>query len=60
MRRPAAILGADVARFLRLMKADGEGTLARLKSLRRTLKTASDGMLIEFADAVEAAPIVAG
>jgi hypothetical protein len=42
------------------MKADGEGTLARLKSLRRTLKTASDGMLIEFADAVEAAPIVAG
>jgi len=34
-RRLAAILAADVVRFSRLMSQDEEGTLARIKSLRR-------------------------
>jgi class 3 adenylate cyclase len=34
-RRLAAILAADVARYSRLMGADEEGTLERLKALRR-------------------------
>ena len=34
-RRPAAILAADVAGYSRLMGADEEGTLERLKALRR-------------------------
>jgi adenylate cyclase len=33
-RRLAAILAADVAGYSRLMGADEEGTLARLKALR--------------------------
>jgi adenylate cyclase len=36
-RRLAAILAADVAGYSRLMERDEEGTLARLKSLRRDL-----------------------
>ena len=61
-RRLAAILAADVANYSRLMGADEEGTLARLKALRRELadpkikehrgrivKTTGDGLLIEFA-----------
>jgi len=36
-RRLAAILAADVAGFSRLMGADEEGTLARLKALHREL-----------------------
>jgi len=36
-RRLAAILAADVAGYSRLMGADEEGTLARLKGLRREL-----------------------
>jgi adenylate cyclase len=36
-RRLAAILAADVAGYSRLMGADEEGTLARLKVLRREL-----------------------
>jgi class 3 adenylate cyclase len=36
-RRLAAILAADVANYSRLMGADEEGTLARLKALRREL-----------------------
>jgi hypothetical protein len=69
LRRLAAI----VACYSRFLEADEEGTLARLKSLRddlidakitlhkgRTLRTASYGTLIEFADAFEATPIVAG
>jgi class 3 adenylate cyclase len=36
-RRPAAILAADVAGYSRLMGADEEGTLERLKALRREL-----------------------
>jgi adenylate cyclase len=67
-RRLAAILAADIAGYSRLMGADEEGTLARLKALRKTLvdptiaehrgrivKTSGDGMLIEFASAVDAA-----
>jgi TolB-like protein/class 3 adenylate cyclase len=67
-RRLAAILAADVAGYSRLMGADEEGTLAHLKSLRKTLidpkivehrgrivKTTGDGMLVEFASAVDAA-----
>ena len=72
-RRLAAILSADVAGYSRLMETDEEGTLARLKSLRRdlidpkialhkgrTVKTTGDGMLVEFASAVEAGSIAAG
>jgi adenylate cyclase len=36
-RRMAAILAADVAGYSRLMGADEEGTLARLKAHRREL-----------------------
>jgi adenylate cyclase len=36
-RRLAAILAADVAGYSRPMGADEEGTLARLKALRREL-----------------------
>jgi adenylate cyclase len=66
-RRLAAVLAADVAGYSRLMGADEEGTLARLKFLRKTLvdpaiakyrgrivKTTGDGMLVEFASAVDA------
>jgi adenylate cyclase len=67
-RRLAAILAADVAGYSRLMGADEEGTLARLKAHRRELidpkiaehrgrivKTTGDGLLVEFASPVEAA-----
>jgi TolB-like protein/class 3 adenylate cyclase len=67
-RRLAAILAADVAGYSRLMGADEEGALARLKAVRkslvdpaitvhrgRTVKTTGDGMLVEFASAVDAA-----
>jgi adenylate cyclase len=67
-RRLAAIVAADVAGYSRLMGADEEGTLARLKAVRkslvdpaitahrgRTVKTTGDGMLVEFASAVDAA-----
>jgi class 3 adenylate cyclase len=37
-RRLAAILAADVAGYSRLMGVDEEGTLARLKALRRELR----------------------
>ncbi len=66
-RRLAAILAADVAGYSRLMGADEEGTLAQLKSVRKALvdptiathrgrivKTTGDGMLVEFASAVDA------
>jgi adenylate cyclase len=59
-RRLAAILAADVAGYSRLMGVDEEGTLERLKALRRelldpkiaghhghTVKTTDDGMLPE-------------
>jgi adenylate cyclase len=35
----AAVLAADVAGYSRLMGADEEGTLARLKAVRRPLLT---------------------
>jgi adenylate cyclase len=67
-RRLAAVLAADVAGYSRLMGRDEERTLAQLKTLRRTLvdpgiathrgrivKTTGDGMLVEFASAVDAA-----
>ena len=37
VRRLAAILVADVAGYSRLIEADEEGTLERLKALRRGL-----------------------
>jgi TolB-like protein/class 3 adenylate cyclase len=66
-RRLAAIVAADVAGYSRLMGADEEGTLERLKALRgelvdpkiaehrgRIVKTTGDGMLVEFASVVDA------
>src|SRR3954469_23980520 len=66
-RKLAAVLAADVAGYSRLMGADEEGTLARLKVVRKTLvdpvianhrgrivKTTGDGILVEFASAVDA------
>jgi TolB-like protein/class 3 adenylate cyclase len=66
-RRLAAILTADVAGYSRLMGSDEEGTLERLKALRRELldpkiaehkgrivKTTGDGMLVEFVSVVDA------
>jgi adenylate cyclase len=66
-RRLTAILAADVAGYSRLMGADEEGTLARLKAHRRELtdpkvkehhgrivKTTGDGALVEFASVVDA------
>jgi len=66
-RRLAAIVAADVAGYSRLMAADEEGTLAQLKAHRQALidpkieefgghiiKTTGDGMLLEFASAVNA------
>ena len=66
-RRLAAILAADVVGFSSPMGKDEEGTLARIKSLRREVvepqiaehrgrifKTTGDGLLVEFASPVEA------
>jgi len=66
-RRLAAILAADVAGYSRLIEADEEGTLTRLKALRgglidpkialhkgRLVKTTGDGLLVEFASVVDA------
>src|SRR3984893_13513796 len=66
-RRLAAILAADVAGYSRLMGMDEEGTLDRLKVLRRELadpkikehrgrivKTTGDGLLVEFGSVVDA------
>ncbi len=66
-RRLAALLAADVVGYSRLMEADETGTLAALKQVRaelidpkiaehqgRIVKTAGDGMLVEFGSAVEA------
>src|SRR6478672_4580809 len=66
-RRLAAILAADVAGYSRLMGTDEVGTLAALKAHRRNIvdpaiaahhgrivKTTGDGMLVEFASAVDA------
>jgi TolB-like protein len=66
-RRLAAILAADVVGYSRLIGADEEGTLARLKAYRREVidpkiaehrgrlvKTTGDGLLVEFASVVDA------
>ena len=66
-RKLAAILAADVTGYSRLMGADEEGTLERLKVHRRQLidpmiaehhgrivKTTGDGLLVEFASIVDA------
>jgi adenylate cyclase len=66
-RRLAAILAADVAGYSRLTSADEEGTIARLRALRREsidpaidahrgriVKTTGDGILVEFASVVDA------
>jgi class 3 adenylate cyclase len=66
-RRIAAILAADVAGYSRLMGCDEEGTVARLRTLRRELidpevdvhrgrivRITGDGILIEFASVVDA------
>jgi adenylate cyclase len=66
-RKLAAILAADVAGYSRLTGLDEEGTLKRLRKLRRELinpvvslhrgrivKTMADGILIEFASVVDA------
>jgi adenylate cyclase len=66
-RRLAAVLAADVAGYSRLMGGDEVGTLAALKMIRREIvdpaiashkgrivKTTGDGMLVEFASAVDA------
>jgi TolB-like protein/Flp pilus assembly protein TadD len=66
-RRLAAILAADVVGYSRLMEVDEAGTLAALKSRRRDVldplvarhqgrifKVAGDGVLVEFASAVNA------
>ena len=66
-RRLAAILAADVAGYSRLIGADEQGTLNRLRAIRteivdplisryrgRIVKTTGDGMLVEFASAVDA------
>ena len=66
-RRLAAILAADVVGYSRLMELDEAGTMAALKSLRKTVveplvaryqgrifNTTGDGVLVEFASAVNA------
>ena len=67
-RRLAAIFAGDIAGYSRLMGADEEGTLSRLNAHRREflepkvadhrgriVKRTGDGILIEFASAVDAA-----
>jgi adenylate cyclase len=66
-RRLAAILAADVAGYSRLIGDNEEGTLERLRALRRELldpkiaeyrgrlvKTTGDGLLVEFGSVVDA------
>src|SRR5580700_6693545 len=66
-RRLAAILAADVAGYSRLIGADEEGTLHRIRAIRtevidpkvaehhgRLVKTTGDGLLIEFSSVVDA------
>jgi adenylate cyclase len=67
-RRLAAVLAADVAGYSRLMGRDEERTHEQLRTFRKTLvdpeiaahrgrivKNTGDGMLVEFASAVDAA-----
>ena len=67
VRRLAAILAADVAGYSRLIGADEQGTLNRLRTVRteivdtaiaqhhgRIVKTTGDGLLVEFTSVVDA------
>jgi adenylate cyclase len=67
IRRLAAIFAADVAGYSRLIGADEDGTLNRLRSIRsdiidpkiaehrgRIVKTTGDGLLVEFSSVVDA------
>src|SRR5712692_4499188 len=67
IRRLAAILAADMAGYSRLIGADEEGTLNRLRSIRaevidptiaahrgRLVKTTGDGLLVEISSVVDA------
>src|SRR4030095_3425663 len=67
LRRLAAILAADVVGYSRLMELDERGTLAALKERRhkilsplvshhhgRIVKLMGDGVLVEFASALDA------
>src|SRR5690349_997611 len=67
VRRLAAILAADVAGYSRLIGADEEGTVRRLKAVRvelidpaigrcngRIVHTAGDGLLVEFPSVLDA------
>ena len=64
-RRLAAIVAADVAGYSRLIGADEEGILQRLREIRielidpiianhhgRVVKTTGDGLLVEFSSVV--------
>lgn len=66
-RRLAAIMAGDIVGYSRLMGADEEGTLRRIKEYRRELvdpkitehrgrivKTTGDGILVEFVSVVDA------
>ena len=66
-RKLAAILAADVVGFSRMTRADEDGTLARLRTLRqelidptvsanngRVFKRTGDGVLVEFRSVVDA------
>jgi adenylate cyclase len=66
-RRLAAILAADVVGYSRLIGADEEGTLQRIRAIRaevidpkiathhgRLVKTTGDGLLVEFGSVVDA------
>ena len=66
-RKLVAILAADVVGYSRLVGADEDGTVARIRALRselidpaiasnrgRIVKTTGDGILIEFASVVDA------
>jgi TolB-like protein/class 3 adenylate cyclase len=67
-RRRAAVLAGAIDDYARLMRADEEGVLTRLKTIRKTLvettitahrgriiKATGDSILVEFASSVEAA-----
>ena len=66
-RKLVAILAADIVGFSRLAGADEEGTLARLRALRRELvdptiadhngrvvKRVGDGLIVEFRSVIDA------
>jgi class 3 adenylate cyclase len=66
-RRLAAIMAGDIAGYSRLVERDEEGTLDRLRALRRDkidpelathrgriVKTTGDGILVEFTSVVDA------